>query len=445
MAAWKKIVQHDTDATLTTLNASGNITADTFTGDGSGLTNIAVETQPTLEIAQNVIIEPQSFETTLSTDDGGSQDDWLNGPGTSTAFSYDGWSTADDGETPSGTTGAQHGGIHARVVPNMKLYPWGSGNGGGAPGAFVYTEASSHTNELHQIRTPFITIPDGHQARFVMYIFSAGSNMGTLKLKHTSNATNGTGGTELGFRYFNKYSQVLTAENTSISGTMQEFKTLSELDNMTYAEQQEYKAWQRVEAVVPSNGFVYIDFTTGPGYSSDFCIDNAYVVSTEAHMDSGTPDGYDANVMLQTDADLMIDVGMRTYENDYTATKILVKATDDVHFKGDVVAYSSTISDERLKENILPITNSLSVIKNLQGVSYDWKYKPTTRQVGLLAQQVESQIPEVVKEYDLPFTGGPKSDTPYKTVSYQLLVPHLIESIKELNARIEDLESLLDK
>ena len=91
----------------------------------------------------------------------------------------------------------------------------------------------------------------------------------------------------------------------------------------------------------------------------------------------------------------------------------------------------------------MPISNSLSAIKNIQGVSYDWKYKSGRRQLGVIAQQVEALIPEVVSEHKLPLSGAP--DGIYKTVNYSLIVPHLIESIKELNARIKSLEAKLEK
>ena len=89
-------------------------------------------------------------------------------------------------------------------------------------------------------------------------------------------------------------------------------------------------------------------------------------------------------------------------------------------------------SDERLKENIEPLKDSLQKILALEGVSYDWidteKYGGQ-HQIGFLAQQLEMFFPEVVYTDD-------KSGL--KSVSYGHLVAPMVEAIKEHNAMIED-------
>ena len=47
----------------------------------------------------------------------------------------------------------------------------------------------------------------------------------------------------------------------------------------------------------------------------------------------------------------------------------------DLHCGGDVIAYSTTVSDIRLKKNIRPITASLETLCKLYGIKYDWKYR----------------------------------------------------------------------
>ena len=95
-----------------------------------------------------------------------------------------------------------------------------------------------------------------------------------------------------------------------------------------------------------------------------------------------------------------------------------------------------------MKKNILPIQNALSTICKLEGVSYDWRYKDGNRQLGVIAQQVQEFVPEIVTETKLPLAGKTADDdTTYKTVNYEMLVPHLIEAIKELTSKVEYLES----
>jgi predicted acyltransferase (DUF342 family) len=87
-------------------------------------------------------------------------------------------------------------------------------------------------------------------------------------------------------------------------------------------------------------------------------------------------------------------------------------------------------SDSRLKSNILPVTNGLTVINKLQGCTYTWKSDESNElQSGLIAQEVEDVIPHIVntsdKENDLGFK--------QKTIDYNGIIPYLIESIKTLS------------
>ena len=87
-------------------------------------------------------------------------------------------------------------------------------------------------------------------------------------------------------------------------------------------------------------------------------------------------------------------------------------------------------SDERLKENINLIDNAFDRVNAIDGVYFNWKDK-NDRNVGVLAQQVEKVLPEVVSE----------DNNGYLNVDYGGIVPLLLEAIKELEARITDLEN----
>ncbi len=107
----------------------------------------------------------------------------------------------------------------------------------------------------------------------------------------------------------------------------------------------------------------------------------------------------------------------------------------EIRATGDIVAFYS--SDERLKENIQPIQNALSKIESISGNTYDWKkgfeniHSHTGSDLGVIAQEVQSVLPEVVTE----------RETGYLAVDYIKLVPVLIEAIKELSAKIDRLEN----
>jgi hypothetical protein len=102
------------------------------------------------------------------------------------------------------------------------------------------------------------------------------------------------------------------------------------------------------------------------------------------------------------------------------------------------------VSDEREKENIVTISNATAKLKQLRGVYHTWKdteNRGTDTHIGLIAQEVEAVVPEVVSTSNPTSLNTPESDTAgLKGVAYAKLVPLLIETIKELEARITTLE-----
>lgn len=108
---------------------------------------------------------------------------------------------------------------------------------------------------------------------------------------------------------------------------------------------------------------------------------------------------------------------------DAPATTGLIRATNDV------VAYYS--SDERLKDNIVNIPNALDKLDKLNGYMFDWNDKQDVyegRDVGVLAQEVEKVLPELVTT----------RDNGYKAVKYEKLVALLIEAVNELKYQINN-------
>ena len=115
----------------------------------------------------------------------------------------------------------------------------------------------------------------------------------------------------------------------------------------------------------------------------------------------------------------------------YTAGAEEMRLEDDgdLHVDGDVIAFSTTVSDERLKENIQVVDNALDKVSQLKGVTFDWK-KDGEKSAGLIAQDVEKVLPSAVKEKGLPFKAD--DDQEYKTVEYSQVTSLLVEAIKEL-------------
>jgi hypothetical protein len=111
---------------------------------------------------------------------------------------------------------------------------------------------------------------------------------------------------------------------------------------------------------------------------------------------------------------------------------------ENAHFAGDVIAFSSTLSDKRLKDDVQTIEDASKKVSQLRGVEYTWNKGSRTgeREIGLIAQEVESVIPEVVREKEMQLLDG----NTYKTVDYEKIIALLIESNKEQQEIISQLE-----
>jgi len=114
--------------------------------------------------------------------------------------------------------------------------------------------------------------------------------------------------------------------------------------------------------------------------------------------------------------------------------KVRIEADGDIHADGDVIAYSTTISDERLKTGITTVTSALDKVTKLNGVEFTRKNNGQ-RSAGVIAQDVEKVLPQAIKEKALPLQTG--TEEVYKTVEYDALHCLYIEAIKELKDMVE--------
>lgn len=117
-----------------------------------------------------------------------------------------------------------------------------------------------------------------------------------------------------------------------------------------------------------------------------------------------------------------------------------VGVTGNIHLGGDITAdeinansYNS-LSDIRFKDNIRKIRNPLYLVDNISGYTYTLKNDPKKRQWGVIAQELEqNELKELVTE----------DSEGVKRVSYNGLIPILLESIKYLQSEVEDLKRII--
>ena len=157
-------------------------------------------------------------------------------------------------------------------------------------------------------------------------------------------------------------------------------------------------------------------------YSEEFS--STYYVST-THF-------YGKNILASS---LIVDDGdISVLEGSITVSE-LSGAGGDITADGTISASSfSASSDMNLKDNIMPIENSLMTIEQLQGKTFTWKKDDKkTKHYGVIAQELESVLPELVTT---------NNNTNQKSVNYMEIIGLLIESVKELSEKVKSLEKI---
>ena len=126
-----------------------------------------------------------------------------------------------------------------------------------------------------------------------------------------------------------------------------------------------------------------------------------------------------------------MESGTRTevFHYAYNNSNVLFEA--DITASGNVTAYS----DIRLKDNIKPIDNAIDKVQQINGVTFDRTDEPElSRQLGVIAQDVEKVCPEVVST----------DEDGIKSVAYGNMVGLLIEAVKEQQVQINKLQEKLN-
>ena len=118
------------------------------------------------------------------------------------------------------------------------------------------------------------------------------------------------------------------------------------------------------------------------------------------------------------------DVGIGTDNPSYT-----LDVTGTIRATGTITENS----DESLKENINTIENACDKVSQIRGVEYN-KIGEEDKSIGVIAQEIERVIPEVVTE----------DKDGIKSVAYTNLVGLLIQSNKELIERVTELENIIN-
>jgi len=115
-----------------------------------------------------------------------------------------------------------------------------------------------------------------------------------------------------------------------------------------------------------------------------------------------------------------------------------------VYGNGNVVnnnnSYGS-ISDVKLKENIVDASPKLASLMQVKVRNYNLKTAPTQKQLGVIAQELETIFPSLIEESPDVDLEGNSLGTTTKQVKYSVFVPMLIKAIQEQQALITQLQA----
>ena len=139
------------------------------------------------------------------------------------------------------------------------------------------------------------------------------------------------------------------------------------------------------------------------------------------------------NTQISNTAYSQASADSRFLRTDAAAGSQTLNSTGTTTFSGPIVSSGdiTAFSDKRLKNKITQITNALTKVNQINGVTFIRNDLDSgKRQAGLIAQEVESVLPEVVVDHE----------SGYKTIAYGPIVGLLVEAIKELNAEIKSLK-----
>ena len=193
---------------------------------------------------------------------------------------------------------------------------------------------------------------------------------------------------------------------------------------------------------VTANGGVVVDNITIDGTEIDLSSGNLTIdVAGDIILDADgnkvkfSDGGTEIGMFQNSSSDFVIesrvqDKDIKLSGNDggsgITALTLDMSEAGAATFNNNVTAFS----DERLKDNIETLDGGLSKILSMRGVTYTRDGKDN---VGVIAQEVEKVIPQIVKTAD--------DEMGTKSVDYSRITAVLIEAVKELTKRVEELEN----
>jgi len=164
-------------------------------------------------------------------------------------------------------------------------------------------------------------------------------------------------------------------------------------------------------------------------------------IATNGDVTFGVTSAYDTALIWRQD--FTGGIHGRIYATGLPRVVVVAGESGGVQLTSGATSWTSN-SDERLKNINGGIENALNKLLTLRAVNFSWKSDTTNKEnLGLIAQDVEEQFPQIVDKTELPKTGEEEQTdkTEYLGVRYTELVPVLVKAIQELKAEIDELKN----
>jgi len=187
-------------------------------------------------------------------------------------------------------------------------------------------------------------------------------------------------------------------------------------------------------AGVIASSFTNTTYTADGNYGMTLS-GTAFRLEDDRRRNSTTVDIYSGNTHDYTFYDASI--GIKWFTSG--AEEMRLENDGDLHVDGNVIAYSTTISDERLKTDIVKIDGALDKVAQLNGYTFTYT-ADGKKSAGVIAQEVQKVLPSAITESTLPLKMGDDDETEYMTVQYDQLMGLMVEAIKELKAEVAELK-----
>ncbi|MES2799434.1 MAG: tail fiber domain-containing protein [Bacteroidota bacterium] len=177
--------------------------------------------------------------------------------------------------------------------------------------------------------------------------------------------------------------------------------------------------------------------------------------NTAGSFRAGNPTGVGLNGLL--------NIGVNAWSiSGTTSIGIMASATGGTtnnyaaHFTGDVYANGNILStsDINLKENVSQLANADQILNDLNPVTFDYKqngiyqrmHMPQNLQYGLIAQEVETILPTLIKDGHFPAEYDSLGNVvaaaiEFKTMNYEGLIPILVKAHQEQGTQIDSLQT----